>query len=194
MMENKEIFYHGSSCLFDKFDLSHALEGDGKIKFGYGVYVTSCYRSAAHYSACNENSDENYVYTVEVPAIGEDNFIAYGEPVKTEVLMRARNVLHLDIPEEVAGNGKAFRKFLAKQLSGKTDFSGEKAASEFLSSIGVDFIMWPYNWKNPAAGTNRAIFDAGKVKILRTDRVLVDSRKRFVEGSEMPVFIAPVNF
>lgn len=43
-----ETFYHGSTRLFDSFDLSHALEGDGKIKFGYGVYVTSSYDSAAH--------------------------------------------------------------------------------------------------------------------------------------------------
>ena len=27
------IFYHGSSVLFSKFDLAHALEGDGKVKF-----------------------------------------------------------------------------------------------------------------------------------------------------------------
>lgn len=31
------IFYHGSSVLFTRFDLSHVLEGDGKVKFGYGV-------------------------------------------------------------------------------------------------------------------------------------------------------------
>ena len=45
-----QTFYHGTSVLFPKFDLSHALEGDGKVKFGYGVYVTSHYRSAAHYA------------------------------------------------------------------------------------------------------------------------------------------------
>ena len=28
-----ETFYHGTARLFDKFDLSHALEGDGKVKF-----------------------------------------------------------------------------------------------------------------------------------------------------------------
>lgn len=32
-------YYHGSSKLFDRFDLAHALEGDGKVKFGYGVYT-----------------------------------------------------------------------------------------------------------------------------------------------------------
>lgn len=35
-----ETFYHGTSALFKKFDLARALEGAGKVKFGYGVYVT----------------------------------------------------------------------------------------------------------------------------------------------------------
>ena len=46
-------YYHGSPKIFDRFDLAHALEGDGKVKFGYGVYVTSHYRTAAHYSGAN---------------------------------------------------------------------------------------------------------------------------------------------
>ena len=39
------IYYHGSPLLFDMFDLSHALEGDGKAKYGYGAYVTEAYAS-----------------------------------------------------------------------------------------------------------------------------------------------------
>lgn len=33
--------YHGSQASFDKFDLSHALEGEGSETFGHGVYVTN---------------------------------------------------------------------------------------------------------------------------------------------------------
>lgn len=33
--------YHGTGASFDKFDLSHALEGEGSETFGHGVYVTS---------------------------------------------------------------------------------------------------------------------------------------------------------
>ena len=76
-----EIFYHGSHNLFDSFDLSHALEGDGKVKFGYGVYVTSRYTSAAHYSGSNPQSNDHYVYTVEVPDKTEGNCIAFKQPV-----------------------------------------------------------------------------------------------------------------
>ena len=33
--------YHGTGAKFDKFDLSHALEGEGSETFGHGVYVTN---------------------------------------------------------------------------------------------------------------------------------------------------------
>ena len=33
--------YHGTGASFDKFDLSHALEGEGSETFGHGVYVTT---------------------------------------------------------------------------------------------------------------------------------------------------------
>ena len=63
--------------------------------------------------------------------------------------------------------------------------AGEKAAAEFLDSIGVDYVIWPYNWKNPALGTNRAVFNAAKVRIVKVDRVSLDQKKQLVEGSEV---------
>ncbi len=39
--QTTQAFYHGTSAgLFGRFSLDHALEGDGKVKFGWGVYVT----------------------------------------------------------------------------------------------------------------------------------------------------------
>jgi hypothetical protein len=49
-----QTFYHGSSVLFSRFDLSYALEDDGKVKSGYGVYVTSRYRSCNEYVGPNQ--------------------------------------------------------------------------------------------------------------------------------------------
>ena len=72
-----ETFYHGTSVLFKKFDIAHALEGDGKAKFGFGTYVTESYTSAAHY-AYNKKRPENkdyYVYTLEIPDMTEDNHL-----------------------------------------------------------------------------------------------------------------------
>ena len=45
--QTTQAFYHGTSAgLFGRFSLDHALEGEGKVKFGWGVYVTE-YSSAA---------------------------------------------------------------------------------------------------------------------------------------------------
>ena len=96
-----EIFYHGSHNLFDSFDLSHALEGDGKVKFGYGVYVTSRYSSAAHYSGSNPQSNDHYVYTVEVPDKTEGNCIAFKQPVPSAIAESAQNRLGELIPAKV---------------------------------------------------------------------------------------------
>ena len=182
-----QTFYHGSSVLFSKFDLAHALEGDGKVKFGYGVYVTSHYRSAAHYAGANPASTSYYVYTVEVPDIREDNYITFKQPVNPIIVSKAEEKLGESIPEKFINDGKDFRKFLAKKLTGKVDLEGEKAASAFLVNIGVDFIEWPYNWKNPALGTNRAILDDNNVKIVRVDQIELDNKKQLIEGSQKPI-------
>lgn len=182
-----ETYYHGSPKLFSKFDLSHALEGDGKVKFGYGVYVTSHYRSAAHYAGVNPTAQDYYVYTVEIPSMKEDNYIAFKQPVHSAIVKRSEEKLGDEIPEKYIQDGKDFRKFLAKKLTGKVDLNGEKAASTFLLKIGVEFIVWPYNWKNPLLGTNRAILDDSKVRIVKVDKVELDAKKQLIEGSQVTI-------
>lgn len=42
--------YHGSGAGFDKFNLSHALEGEGSETFGHGVYVTNSKKTGDNYA------------------------------------------------------------------------------------------------------------------------------------------------
>ncbi len=42
--------YHGTGASFDKFDLSHALEGEGSETFGHGVYVTNSNKIGREYA------------------------------------------------------------------------------------------------------------------------------------------------
>lgn len=42
--------YHGTGASFDKFDLSHALEGEGSESFGHGVYVTNSRKIGEDYA------------------------------------------------------------------------------------------------------------------------------------------------
>ena len=50
-MPHTEIFYHGSCHLFNKFSLTFLGSGEGKSKFGHGIYITSNYKTAALYAA-----------------------------------------------------------------------------------------------------------------------------------------------
>ena len=117
-----ETFYHGTSVLFKKFDIAHALEGDGKAKFGFGTYVTEAYTSAAHY-AYNKKRPENkdyYVYTVEIPDMTEDNHLFSVRPVHPSIIEHTEKALGEQIPDEARAVGKFFRKYVGNRLTGKT--------------------------------------------------------------------------
>ena len=192
--------YHGSSAEpFDRFSLDHALEGDGKVKFGWGVYVTEKYGTAAHY-AFNKHRPGNrdfYVYTVEIPGRTPDNCLSLlkGVPVAESIVRRVEARLGEKVPSEALSEGIPFRKWLANRLTGqelsvkkmtdKTTVAGEKAASEFLSGLGVDLIEWPYNWQKPEAEKNMAVLDDRKVRIVRIEKVDLDPKgHQLVEGSQ----------
>ena len=196
------LYYHGSSALFKKLDLAHVLTGAAKVKFGYGVYLTSSFKSAAHYSGANKEAVKHYVYTVEIPDIIVGNHISFKQPVNPEIVKKAENKLGFPVPEKKTLDGKDFRKFLAKHFEnqlclapfGKIDkdvyqLEGEKLASEFLNSIGVEFITWPYNWKNPALGLNVAVFDENKVRIIKVEQVELDAKQQLIAGSETELAI-----
>lgn len=193
-------FYHGSSAEpFDRFSLDHALEGDGKVKFGWGVYVTEKYSTAAHY-AFNKHRPENkdfYVYTVEIPDRTPDNCLSLlkGVPVAESIVNRIEAKLGETIPAEAKVEGIPFRKYLANKLTGedkpvkkmidKATVEGEKAASEFLSILGVDLIEWPYNWQKPEAEKNMAVLDDRNVRIIRIEKVELDPKDhKLIEGSQ----------
>lgn len=192
------IFYHGSPRLFDSFDLSHAMEGAGRAKFGFGAYVTEEYGTAAHY-AYNENHPENtdfYVYTVEIPDKTELNCLPLFKrvPVPASIVERTESKLRVSFPPEAKMEGKPFRKYLGnllirnfgtvKQMTGKASIEAEKAAAEFLLSIGVELIEWPQgSWAHPTK-SNMAVLDDAKVRIVRIDKVDLDPKEhQLVAGS-----------
>lgn len=196
-----ETFYHGTQKRFDSFDLSHAKEGTG-LKFGFGVYVTQKYESAAHYAIVRGEkvSDDRsyYVYTVEVPDQKEDNFLFSCRPVHPRIVAAAAAKLGEKIPAEVQSAGKLFRKYIgnrlvgktgtAKKLSGSADFSAEKTAAEFLPTIGVDMLVWPQSQSNPDGLQNRAILDASKVKIVKVESIRLDPKTvQLIPGSQITV-------
>ena len=60
--------YHGTGASFDKFDLSHALEGEGSETFGHGVYVTSSREIGREYAQrAKQKKMANLYKTIRYP-------------------------------------------------------------------------------------------------------------------------------
>ena len=193
------VAFHGSSVLFDRFDLSHVTEGDGKIKFGYGVYLTERYGTAAHY-AFNKHRpeiDTFYVYTVEVPELNSDNSIYFDPklPVPADVVARVEKGLGEKLPVYATRLAKELRRYLSNRLSGRNltpkqmisadvkDIVGETAAAMFLQSIGYIAYRWPVNWTRPDE-MQFALFDENDARIIRVEKVELDGKHQLVEGSQ----------
>ena len=55
--------YHGTGASFDKFDLSHALQGEGSESFGHGVYVTNSKEIGEDYAKRAKRIHTSYIFT-----------------------------------------------------------------------------------------------------------------------------------
>lgn len=195
-----ETFYHGTCHLFKEFSLSFLGTGEGKSKFGQGIYVTSSYATAALYAAKAgkaNGQDKFYVYTVEVPEIKNDNHIFSCKPVDASVIERTEKAIGEAIPNEVKEAGKLFRKYIGnlltnqrgtvKKMMGKADAVAENAASKFLDEIGVDYLVWPQSQTKPDGETNRAVLNENKITILKVEQVEVNEKNKLIEGSQKEV-------
>ena len=190
-----QTFYHGTSVLFDHFDIAHALEGDGKAKFGFGTYVTEAYTSAAHY-AYNKKRPENknyYVYTLEIPDMTDDNHLFSVRPVHPSIIERTEKALGEQVPDEARKVGKLFRKYVGNRLTGKTGTVKQltdKADidAKFFSEIGLEYFAWPQAQSKPDGLTNRVVLNIDKIHIVRIDKVELDSKHfQLIPGSEKEV-------
>ena len=196
-MKTTETLYHGTCYLFDKFSLSYLGSGEGKSKFGHGIYITSSYRTAALYAskAAKANGKECcYVYTIEVPMLTDDNHIFSCKAVNASVVERVEKELGGVMPDEVKVAGKLFRKYLGNLLIGqsttvkkmmtKADATAENAVSQFLNSVGVIYLAWPQSQAKPDGETNRALLNEKEIKILKIEQVECDDKNKLIEDSK----------
>lgn len=199
-MASSEIFYHGSCYLFDKFSSAFLGAGEGKSKFGHGIYITSSYKTAALYAAKAAKANGKkcyYVYTIEVPQITEDNHIFSCKSVNADTILRTEKAIGEPIPHEVKSAGKFFRKYLGnlltgqrstvKKMMGKADAAAESAVAKFLNKIGVVYLAWPQSQAKPDGDTNRAVLNVDCIRILKIEQVEVNEKNKLIEGSERVV-------
>lgn len=97
--------YHGSGASFDKFDLSHALEGEGSETFGHGVYVTSSREIGREYAQRAKQKKMTNLYKT----------IRYPDGVKGDTLKRR---LFGEMVNDVATGGdvKSAKEFAKKRV------------------------------------------------------------------------------
>ena len=97
--------YHGTGASFDKFDLSHALEGEGSETFGHGVYVTSSRGIGREYAQRAKQKKMANLYKT----------IRYPEGVKGDTLKRR---LFGEMVNDVATGGdvKSAKEFAKKRV------------------------------------------------------------------------------
>ena len=191
-----EIFYHGTCHLFSQFDMSFLGTGEGKSKFGNGIYITSSYDTAALYAAKaarTNGKDTLYVYTVEVPDLTDENHVFSCKEVNLAVVQRVEAVLGA-IPQEATASGKYFRKYIGNVLSGKkaslkqmldkADAQAENAASRFLDEVGIVYLAWPQAQTKPDGDTNRAVLNASNVRVMKIEQVQVNEKNKLINGSQ----------
>lgn len=173
-------FYHGSSRLFDHFDLSKAGEGTG-VKFGFGIYLTESEASAVHYSQPRNlpPMKDHYLYTVEIPALTENNHLVSAQPVNPAIVKKTEEKLGKAAPKKVTEKGKEFRKWVGCELTGskKAGFAEEKAAAKFLDGIGVICNVWPQAQAKPDGLKNCAVFNADRVSIVKAERIEIEEKR-----------------
>jgi len=185
-------FYHGTSVLFNRFDISHLFEGNEKCKFGVGIYLTNEYATAGNYAG--KGKDCHYVYTVEIPELTEDNHLWSAQPVSQSIIDKAESKLG-KLPDIVKLHGKWFRKYIGnmlinnigtvRQMYDSASTEAETAASRFLLSIGVLYLAWPQAQKNPDNGKiNLAVLDDSIIKIVRIESVEHNCNNKYIKGSE----------
>ena len=191
------IVYHGTTKKFDHFDLAHLGTGEGKSKFGVGHYASSVYDTAALYAGkCKGRT--KYVYTLDVPELTDVNHIVSAIPPHKTIIEKAEEHVG-EIPDEAKSSGKSFRKYIGnfiignkgtvKKMIGSLSVEGEIEVSKFLyNKIGVLYLVWPQSQSRPDNGQiNVAILDDSIINIKKIEKVKLDEKGRYIEGSNQLV-------
>ena len=95
--------YHGTGASFDKFDLSHALEGEGSESFGHGVYVTNSRKIGEDYaSRAKSRKANNSIFNPNMGSLIADNWYKYFvKTANSESLEDAKELILKDLDIDI---------------------------------------------------------------------------------------------
>ena len=190
------IVYHGTTSLFNHFDLAHLGEGEGKSKFGVGHYASSVYDTAALYAGkCT--GETKYVYTLIVPDLTDTNHIVSAKPPNQVIIEKVEKQFG-QIPDEAKSSGKSFRKYIGnlllgnkgtvKKMIGSLSTEGEIKVSKFLYEIGVLYLVWAQSQSKPDNGQiNVAILDDSIIEIKKIEEVELNEKGKLKKKSSTSI-------
>ena len=190
------IVFHGTTKKFDRFDLAHLGEGEGKSKFGVGHYASSVYDTVALYAGkCK--GETKYVYTLIVPDLTDTNHIVSAKPPHLSIIEKVEKQLG-QIPDEAKSLGKYFRKYIGnlllgnkgtvKKMIGSLSVEGEIKVSKFLYEIGVLYLVWAQSQSKPNNGKiNIAILDDSIITIKKIEEVELDEKGKLKKKSSSSI-------
>ena len=186
------ILYHGTTSKFERFDLAHLGEGEGKSKFGVGHYASSVYDTAVLYAGkCK--GETKYVYTLIVPDLTDTNHIISAKPPHKSIIEKAEELIG-QLPDEAKSSGKYFRKYIGnlllgnkgtvKKMIGSLSTEGEIKVSKFLYGIGVLYLVWAQSQSTPDNGKiNVAILDDSIIAIKKIEEVELNEKGKLKKKS-----------
>ena len=190
------IVYHGTTSKFDRFDLTHLGEGEGKSKFGVGHYASSVYDTAALYAGKCKGKTK-YVYTLVVPELTDSNHIVSAKPPHKSIIEKVEELIG-QIPDEAKSSGKYFRKYIGnlilgnkgtiKKMIGSLSTEGEIKVSRFFYEIGILYLVWAQSQATPDNGQiNVAILDDSIIAIKKIETVELDDKWKLKKKSSASI-------
>lgn len=192
-------YYHGTSKLFKEFrPLDTIGTGEGKSKFGWGIYLTSIYATAVLYSGKGpgRQAADHYIYSVDIPdpETNPDRYFILHKAVPQGLIeLFEKEIGHITDPNVTAW-GNDFRneleiKLYSKEYGRKPKDKAEKGesqklAADWLYNHGIIGLIWPQgSW--PKKGEtkvvdkfNIAMFNREDTHICKIERVDVEFKAK----------------
>lgn len=136
--------YHGSPYVFDKFDLSKFGTGDGRSKYGFGLYMTSSKDTAVQYAKDNTlkfHEDGTNLYTLRVDTT---SYMPWDAEIAESLYMQIVAALEAGGYESDADTMRQELEDYGSTWTGDSTYQyleavlgSAKAASEFLNDVGT---------------------------------------------------------
>lgn len=147
-LNHPDIFYHGSSQLFDRFDMDKIGTGYELSKFGYGLYFSNTLAQAEYYAyeASRGKGQTQYIYEVKI--FEKESFLEWDHNIPENVHHQiSKKLREIDQEDEANDMDQELEEYMETWSMASTYeimtaiLGGMKEASEFLYDCGIGGVI-----------------------------------------------------